>query len=263
MEAVSYNRDTLVTGIGTAKYDPELDQYESKVKILTHCRDDNVPFVSYTLILKLVSLNETTAIEIPVALSCFPEASSIKVEYIVLQFIVGIVFILFIMVFSNVSKHHCTIRYQPIHMILFLTLPILRLPLGFTFYVSLVIVHKFFRTSLTCAKVLKLVLASLIIIFSLIWLEMNVSLYIHYIFNMLTVFVGVIVFKPIRFRFLVLFLLIGVYLMSYYKQLIGDGIATQIILPAMIRNEEYACVYFSIHNILLPLIPSIFIARSF
>lgn len=48
---------------------------------------------------------------------------------------------------------------------------------------------------------------------------MNFSSYFHYLFNLMTIHVGLVVFKPKRFRHVVVILLAGVYLLSYYKNL--------------------------------------------
>lgn len=150
-------------------------------------------------------------------LSCFPEAYSIRVEYIILQFLVGIIFIMLMLIFSNLSVSTCTIGYQLIHILLFLLLPLLKTSYPFTLYVSTIFVYKFFLNSLSYFKIFKLIIFSCFLALSMLWLEMNFSLYTHYILNIVTIFVGLIIFKPQRFRHLVIMILIGVYSISYYK----------------------------------------------
>ena len=125
------------------------------------------------------------------------------------------------LIFSNLSVSTCKISYQPIHMALFLLLPLLRTTYPFTLYVSTIFVYKFFLNSLSYFRIVKIIILSCFLAVSMLWLEMNFSLYTHYVLNIISICVGLIIFKPQRFRHLVIMILIGVYSISYYKQTIG------------------------------------------
>lgn len=126
--------------------------------------------------------------------------------------------------FSNLTVTTFKTSYQYLYIALFLLLPVIQIRYLFPLFISYTFLYKLCFEYLTIVRIVKLSIGACFITLGIVWLEMNFSLYIHYLFNFMTLYVGLVIFKLKRFRHVVVMLVIGVFLLSYYKEAIKDNV---------------------------------------
>ena len=126
--------------------------------------------------------------------------------------------------FSNLTVTTFKTSYQYLYIALFLLLPVIQIRYLFPLFISYTFLYKLCFEYLTIVRIVKLSIGACFITLGIVWLEMNFSIYIHYLFNFMTLYVGLVIFKLKRFRHVVVMLVIGVFLLSYYKEAIKDNV---------------------------------------
>ena len=171
VEAFTDSAEVDLTGLGISKFHPEESEHEAKIIVLTSCKNIEFGIIYHTLGLRITLHNLTEEVLIPLALSCFPQASSMKIEYIILQFINGAIFASLLVAFSRFNTPAFSIKPQLPLIATFLLLPFVDKFTSFLFdtFVVSVWMYKFLFPSTFGLGYLCLVMIAFAITYVLNW----------------------------------------------------------------------------------------------